>query len=170
MNQISHTQGIAARTAILGRRRLFGLDFPAHSSGTGVETAHGRSISAPLSPGLIAGLQVVQGRASRAAIMEHRLMARSTKPKSKSSRRSAHPAATEAAPVQSAPRPGGKLGLIVERLSAKTGVTTDELIDITGWQRPSVLGALSRLRSRGFALHLDVQPDRKAYRLDKTKG
>jgi Protein of unknown function (DUF3489) len=96
-------------------------------------------------------------------------MARSTKTRS-SPRRSAHPAATEAAPVPSAPRPGGKLGLIVERLSAKTGATADELVEVTGWQRHSVLGALSRLRSRGFAMRLDVHPDRKAYRLDKAKG
>ena len=88
-------------------------------------------------------------------------MARSTKTRSKSSRRSARPAA---------PRPGGKLGLIVERLSAKTGATADELVEVTGWRRPSVLGALSRLRSRGVAMQLDVQPDRKAYRLNKAKG
>ena len=94
-------------------------------------------------------------------MMEHRLMPRSTKTRSKSSRRSARPAAS---------RPGGKLGLIVERLSAKTGATADELVAITGWQRPSVLGALSRLRSRGVAMRLDVQPDRKAYRLNKAKG
>jgi len=63
------------------------------------------------------------------------------------------------------------LGLIVERLSAKAGATTtDELVEITGCKRASVLGALSRLRSRGFAMQLDVQPDRKAYRLDKAKG
>ena len=97
-------------------------------------------------------------------------MARSPKTRSKPSRRSGRPAATEAAPVQSAPRPGGKLGLIVERLSAKTGATADELVAVTGWQRPSVLGALSRLRSRGVAMRLDVQSNRKAYRLDKAKG
>jgi uncharacterized protein DUF3489 len=102
--------------------------------------------------------------------MEHRLMARSTKTRSKSSRHSNRPAKMQAAPLESAPRPGGKLGLMVERLSAKTGATVNELIAVTGWQRPSVLGALSRLRSRGFAMQLDVQPDRKAYRLDKAKG
>jgi hypothetical protein len=97
-------------------------------------------------------------------------MARSTRSRSKSSRRSAPPMATERATVRSAPRPGGKLGLIVERLSAKTGATTEELAAITGWQKPSVLGALSRLRSRGFAVQLDVQPHRKAYRVTKAKG
>ena len=44
-----------------------------------------------------------------------------------------------------------------------------ELVEVTGWQRHSVLGALSRLRSRGFAMRLDAQPNRKAYRLDKVK-
>ncbi len=97
-------------------------------------------------------------------------MTRSSKPRSKSSRHSARPAATAAAPVRSAPRPGGKLGLIVERLSAKTGATADELVEATGWQRHSVLGALSRLRSRGVAMRLDAQPNHKAYRLDKAKG
>src|SRR5262245_11050958 len=96
-------------------------------------------------------------------------MARSTKTKSKSSRRSARPAASETAPLQSAPHPGGKLGLIVELLSAKTGATIDELVEVTSWRKPSVLGALSRLRSRGFAMRLDVQPDRKAYRLGRAK-
>ena len=92
-------------------------------------------------------------------------MARSPKSRSKSLRRS-----TPRATIQSAPQPGGKPGLIVERLSAKTGATVDELVAITGWQKPSVLGALSRLRSRGFAVQLDVQPHRKAYRLAKAKG
>ena len=93
-------------------------------------------------------------------------MARSPKTKSKSSRRSA---ATAPAPVQPVPRPRGKLGLIVERLSARAGATADELVEVTGWQRHSVLGALSRLRSRGFAMQLNVQADRKAYRLDKAR-
>jgi hypothetical protein len=78
--------------------------------------------------------------------------------------------ASERATVQSAPRPSGKLGLMVERLAAKTGATTEELAAITGWQKPSVLGALSRLRSHGFAVQLDVQPHRKAYRLTKVRG
>ena len=97
-------------------------------------------------------------------------MSRSPKTRSKSSRRSARAAASEPAPVQPVPRPGGKLRLIVEHLSARAGATADELVEATGWQRHSVLGALSRLRSRGFAMQLDGQADRKAYRLDKAKG
>jgi transcription initiation factor IIE alpha subunit len=80
--------------------------------------------------------------------------------------------ATAPAPIQSeAPkRPGGKLGLIVEHLEAETGATADELAEATGWRRNTVLGALSRLRARGFAMHLATEGDRKAYRLEKVEG
>ena len=74
------------------------------------------------------------------------------------------------APLAIPDRPGGKLGLIVDRLSTKTGVTADELVEATGWQRHSVLGALSKLKSRGFAFHLDVTSNRKTYRLSTGKG
>ncbi len=67
-------------------------------------------------------------------------------------------------------RPGGKLGLIVDRLSTNMGVTADELVEATGWQRHSVLGALSKLKSRGFAVHLDTHANRTAYRLTASKG
>lgn len=62
-------------------------------------------------------------------------------------------------------RPSGKLGLILDRLEAKTGATLDELVDATGWQKHSVRGALSRLRTRGFTVWLDAKADRKTYRL-----
>jgi DNA-binding transcriptional regulator PaaX len=62
-------------------------------------------------------------------------------------------------------RPGGKLGVILGRLEGKTGGTLDELVEATGWQRHSVRGALSRLRGRGFAIHLELKKGRKAYRL-----
>ena len=88
-----------------------------------------------------------------------------SKSRSNSPRRSARAAAPASASKPSTPRPGGKLGLIVDRLSGKSGSTADELPKATGWQRPSVLGALSRLKARGFALRLDAQSDRKAYRL-----
>ena len=67
-------------------------------------------------------------------------------------------------------RPDGKLGLIVDRLATNTGATADELVEATGWQRHSVLGALSKLKSRGFAFDLDTHADRKAYRLTASKG
>lgn len=67
-------------------------------------------------------------------------------------------------------RPGGKLGLIIERLEAKAGATIDELAGATGWQRHTVHGALSRLRSRGFAMDLHAEGDRKAYRLGRPRA
>ena len=68
-----------------------------------------------------------------------------------------------------AERPGGKLGLILNRLGTKKGATADELVDATGWQRHSVRGALSRLRARGFAIRRDVVAGREAYRLDAVE-
>ncbi len=59
------------------------------------------------------------------------------------------PAAQETAKAPR--RPGGKLGVILERLETKGGATAEELAEATGWQKHSVLGALSRLRSQGFA-------------------
>jgi hypothetical protein len=73
--------------------------------------------------------------------------------------------------MPSAPaRPGGKLGLIVDRLATSAGATADELGEAMDWQRHTVLGALSRLRARGFAMRLDPEGDRKVYRLDRAEG
>ena len=47
-------------------------------------------------------------------------------------------------------RPGGKLGLILDRLSTRKGATIGDLVKATGWQKHSVYGALSRLRTRGL--------------------
>lgn len=66
------------------------------------------------------------------------------------------------------PRPGGKLGLIIDLLARQHGASADELVAETGWQRHSVLGALSRLRTRGFLMQLvgsDTNGVRN-YRLD----
>ncbi len=73
--------------------------------------------------------------------------------------------ATSTRKSDTAKRPGGKLGLILDRLGRKAGATIDELVDATGWQKHSVHGALSRLRSGGFAVRLDSTLGRKAYRL-----
>ncbi len=73
--------------------------------------------------------------------------------------------ATSARKSDAPKRPGGKLGLILDRLGRKTGATIDELVDATGWQKHSVHGALSRLRSGGFAIGLESTKGRKAYRL-----
>lgn len=68
-------------------------------------------------------------------------------------------------PPTTVPRPGGKLGDILGRVASKNGATADELVDVTGWQKHSVLGALSKLKSRGFTIRLDAKSNRKAYRL-----
>lgn len=69
-----------------------------------------------------------------------------------------------------APHPGGKLGDILGRVASKNGATADELVDATGWQKHSVLGALSKLKARGFEIRLDAKANRKAYRLLTTAG
>ncbi len=78
--------------------------------------------------------------------------------------------ATSARKLVTAKRPGGKLGLILDRLGRNTGATIDELVDATGWQKHSVHGALSRLRSGGFAVRLESTLGRKAHRLALAKA
>ena len=95
-------------------------------------------------------------------------MAGTSKARSNSSRKRANPLKPEPTHAPPTPRPGGKLGVIIDRLAAKRGATADELVEATGWQRHSVLGALSRLRARGFAMCFDADADRKAYRLNST--
>ena len=68
------------------------------------------------------------------------------------------------------PRPGGKLGDILGRVAAKNGATADEPVDASGRQKHSVLGALSKLKSRGFEIQLDAKSNRKAYRLVSAAG
>ena len=68
------------------------------------------------------------------------------------------------------PRPAGRLGDILGRLASKNGATVDELVNATGWQKHSILGALSKLKARGFEIRLAAKADRKAYRLVSTVG
>lgn len=68
------------------------------------------------------------------------------------------------------PRPAGKLGDILGCVASKNGATADELANATGWQKHSVLGALSKLKARGFEIRLDAKSNRKAYRLVSTVG
>jgi hypothetical protein len=95
-------------------------------------------------------------------------MVSSSKARSHSSRKPAPIAAPTSVQALPPPRPGGKLGVIIDRLGVKAGATADELVAATGWQRHSVLGALSRLRSHGFVMRFDSQAERKAYRLDNA--
>ena len=85
-----------------------------------------------------------------------------TKPRTRAKKKSP---ATSARKPDAVNRPGGKLGLILDRLEDKTGATLAELVDATGWQKHSVHGALSRLRTSGFAIRLEAGEGRKAYRL-----
>ncbi|WP_024275132.1 DUF3489 domain-containing protein [Hyphomicrobium sp. 802] len=94
-------------------------------------------------------------------------MAKTANANSNAARKPAVALAPETAPAAPMLHPGGKLGVIVERLATKRGATADELVEATGWQRHSVLGALSRLKARGFAFNLDTISGRRAYRLQK---
>jgi hypothetical protein len=70
-----------------------------------------------------------------------------------------------------ASRPGGKLGQILKLLELKSGASVNVLINKTGWQKHSVLGALSKLRARGFDIRLEsVSKNRKAYRIVLTEA
>jgi hypothetical protein len=95
-------------------------------------------------------------------------MAKSGNANSNATRKPIASTAPEAAPAARTPHPGGKLGVIIDRLATKRGATADELVEATGWQRHSVLGALSRIKARGFVFNLDTISGRKAYRLEKN--
>ncbi len=85
-----------------------------------------------------------------------------TRPRTRAKKKSP---ATSAQKSDAAKRPSGKLGLILDRLERTAGATIVELVDATGWQKHSVHGALSRLRSGGFAIRLEAKAGRRAYRL-----
>ena len=90
-----------------------------------------------------------------------------TRPRTGAKKKSA---ATSAQTSDAARRPSGKLGLIVARLERTAGATIEELVDATGWRKHSVHSALSRLRSAGFAIRLELTVGRKAYRLAPAEG
>jgi hypothetical protein len=82
-------------------------------------------------------------------------------PKQATSRSAPARKVTRAEPTQpkqppALPRPGGKLAVIIDLLAKKGGASANELVTQTGWQRQSVLGALSRLRTRGFGMQLSA--------------
>lgn len=96
-----------------------------------------------------------------------RQISTATKPRPRAKKKSP---ATGAPIPDSIRRPGGKLGLILDRLERKTGATVDELVDATAWQAHSVRGALSQLRTRGFDIGLGTTKGRKAYRLARAEA
>ena len=75
-------------------------------------------------------------------------------------------AAKQAVPESTTDAPRGKLGAIVAAVSAEAGATLEELVALTRWQAHTARAALTRLRQRGFAVHLANRDGRKAYRLD----
>jgi len=67
--------------------------------------------------------------------------------------------------------PSGKLGQIIKLLERKSGATIDTLEKLTGWQKHSVHGALSKLRKRGFDIHLEAaSKNRMVYRLVQVEA
>jgi len=93
-----------------------------------------------------------------------------TRAKTKNPKNTAKTISAAPAPALPKPtRPGGKLGLMIQRLGAKAGATADELAKATGWQRHTVHGALSRLRTRGFAMRLETEGERRAYHLARAE-
>lgn len=67
------------------------------------------------------------------------------------------------------PLPGGKLGEIAKRLSGKHGASLDDLMTMTGWRRPTVRAALSRLRQKGFCIEATQEKGDAIYRLKKAQ-
>jgi hypothetical protein len=63
------------------------------------------------------------------------------------------------------PRPGGKLGAVLDAVQAEQGATLSELVTTTGWLPHTTRAALTGLRRRGFPVHLAEREGRKAYRL-----
>ena len=62
-------------------------------------------------------------------------------------------------------RPTGKLGEVLQAISAEAGATLDELTTLTGWLPHTARAAVTGLRQRGFPIQLIQQNGRKAYRL-----
>jgi hypothetical protein len=62
-------------------------------------------------------------------------------------------------------RPTGKLGEVLQAISAETGATLPELTSLTGWLPHTARAAVTGLRQRGFPIALIQQDGRKAYRL-----
>jgi Protein of unknown function (DUF3489) len=65
--------------------------------------------------------------------------------------------------------PTGKLGHVLDSVSAKRGASLEELVVLTGWQPHTARAALTRLRQRGFEVALRKTGDRKAYHLAEAE-
>jgi Protein of unknown function (DUF3489) len=65
-------------------------------------------------------------------------------------------------------RPAGKLGEVLTAVATKPGASLVELVSLTGWQPHTARAALTRLRQRGFKVHLREDAGRKAYHLTQA--
>jgi hypothetical protein len=67
---------------------------------------------------------------------------------------------------EASPRhPTGKLGEVLQAISAEAGATLSEITTLTGWLPHTARAAVTGLRKRGFGVALIQQNGRKAYRL-----
>lgn len=75
--------------------------------------------------------------------------------------------ATSERGAQDAPprRPTGKLGEVLQVISAGAGATLAEITTLTGWLPHTARAAVTGLRKRGYDVALIEQNGRKAYRL-----
>ena len=60
--------------------------------------------------------------------------------------------------------PIGKLGQVLEAISAEAGATLSEITALTNWLPHTARAAVTGLRHRGFPIHLVEHDGRKAYR------
>ena len=66
-------------------------------------------------------------------------------------------------------RPPSKLDLLISALGKKGGATIDELVTVTGWQKHSVRGAISRsLRKKGFTVTSQKVDSILRYRAERS--
>ncbi len=70
-------------------------------------------------------------------------------------------ARAEATPA--APRPGGKLGAVIDAIARPDGASLDELSAMAGWLPHTTRAAVTRLRQRGHDVTLRTVAGRKAY-------
>ncbi|MBP0465210.1 DUF3489 domain-containing protein [Roseomonas sp. PWR1] len=65
-------------------------------------------------------------------------------------------------------RPTGKLGEVLQVISAEAGATLAEITTLTGWLPHTARAAVTGLRKRGYDVALIEQDGRKAYRLNSA--
>lgn len=66
-------------------------------------------------------------------------------------------------PASAAPRPGGKLGAVMDAIARPNGASLDELVAMSGWLPHTTRAAVTRLRQRGHDVTLRTVDGRTAY-------